>query len=84
MPGSFGKQNHGASIALADLNKNGRADLVIFYIEHPEGENRGYYRIGRNLDANGCATGGWTEPIQVPGWFGTQNQGAGIAITTLL
>ena len=84
IPGAFTKQNHGVSIAIADLNRNGRPDLIVFYIEHPEGENRGYYRVGKSLDANGFTTGGWSEPLQVPGWFGTQNQGAGIAITALL
>lgn len=88
IPGSFGTQSHGASVAVADLKKNGRLDLLVLTIEHhrdhPLEENRGYYRIGRNLDTTGLATGGWTNPLDVPGWFGCWNQGAGIALTTLL
>jgi hypothetical protein len=81
----FNSQNHGASIAIADLNRNGRPDLIVFHIEHPpKGENRGYYRVGKNLDAKGFATGGWSKPILVPGWFGTRNQGAGIVFTMLV
>jgi hypothetical protein len=80
VPGWFGWENQGAGIALADLNGNGRLDLIVFHIDNPGGENRGYYRVGRDLDVNGNATGGWTGPILVPGWFGSEDQGAGITV----
>jgi hypothetical protein len=79
IPGWFGAENQGGSIALADLNSSGRPDLIVFHIDNPGGENRGYYRIGWNLDTAGNVTGGWTNPIAIPGWFGTENQGGGIA-----
>jgi hypothetical protein len=57
--------------------------LIIFHIDNPGGENHGYYRIGRNLDASGNVTGGWSRIKSVPGWFGAEDQGAGIALTNL-
>jgi hypothetical protein len=80
VPGWFGSEDQGADIAVADVTGNGRPDLVVFHVDNPGGENHGYYRIGRNLDRYGRVTGGWSSVIPVPGWFGWENQGAGIAI----
>src|SRR5262249_33086973 len=52
---------------------------IVFHIDNPAGENQGYYRIGWGLNGAGNVTGGWSDPIQVPGWFGSENQGGGIA-----
>ncbi len=79
VPGWFGAQDQGANIAIADISCSGQYDLIVFSIDNPAGENRGYYRIGWNLDINGNITGGWSKVKPIPGWFGTQNQGAGIA-----
>ncbi len=76
-------ENQGAAIALADLDGNGRLELIIFAIDSPQGLNRGNYRIGWNLDAAGKVTGGWSPWIVPPIWFSWENQGAGIAIDDL-
>ncbi len=83
VPGWFGAEDQGAGIAIVDINGNGRPDLVVFHVDNPGGENHGYYRIGWNLDNNGNVTGGWSPIIEVPGWFGAEDQGAGIAVTNL-
>lgn len=80
VPGWFGAEDQGAGIAIADISGNGRPDLVVFHIDNPGGENRGFYRIGWNLNLAGVVTGGWTGPIPIPGWFGAENQGAAIAL----
>jgi hypothetical protein len=80
VPGWFGSQDQGGDIAVADVSGNGRPDLIVFHLDNPGGENHGYYRIGWNLDAAGNVTGGWSGVIPVPGWFGAEDQGAGIAI----
>jgi hypothetical protein len=82
-PVGFGTQNHGGGIAVADIGNNGRPDLIVLHIDSPGGGNKGFFRIGRDLDASGVITGGWTAPIQIPGWFGTMTQGAGIAAADL-
>ncbi|MCO6428231.1 galactose oxidase-like domain-containing protein [Nitrosomonas communis] len=83
VPGWFGAENQGAGIALADISGNGRPDLIVFHIDNPGGENHGHYRIGWNLDAGGNVAGGWSNIKAVPGWFGAENQGAGIALADL-
>jgi len=80
VPGWFGWENQGAGIALRDINGNGRPDLVVFHLDNPGGDNHGYYRIGWNLSTGGVVTGGWSPVMAVPGWFGWENQGAGIAV----
>jgi hypothetical protein len=79
VPDWFGNENQGADIAVTDINGNGRPDLVVFHIDNPGGANHGYYRIGRDLDPYGNVAGGWTPVKPVPGWFGNEDQGAGIA-----
>ncbi|HEY9845163.1 MAG TPA: hypothetical protein V6D03_03110, partial [Candidatus Caenarcaniphilales bacterium] len=75
--------NQGLDIAVADLDGNGRPDLIVFQIDSPPGPNQGLFRVGRNLDVNGNVTGGWTPWMAVPDWPYADNQGAGIAVTNL-
>jgi hypothetical protein len=81
IPDWFSWENQGADVAVADLSGSGGADLVIFMIDNGPGQNRGLYRIGKGLDANGAVTGGWTAWTDVPDWFPWENQGGGIAVT---
>jgi hypothetical protein len=83
VPGWFGSEDQGGGVAITDINGNGRPDLIVFHIDNPSGENHGYYRIGWNLDTNGNVSGSWTNPIQVPGWFGSEDQGGGIAVADI-
>jgi len=83
VPGWFGSENQGGDIALADMNDDGAMDLLVSHIDNPQGENRGYYRIGWGLDASGNIQGGWTSPQAIPGWFGSENQGCGIGVADL-
>ncbi|HYF92236.1 MAG TPA: FG-GAP-like repeat-containing protein [Symbiobacteriaceae bacterium] len=83
IPGWWGKESQRGGIALADLNKNGRPDLIVFNIDNPQGENRGYYRIGWNLDQIGNVTGGWTQPLPIPGWWGHFSEGGSISVADI-
>lgn len=83
IPGWLGAENQGGGVALADIDGNNRLDLVVFHIDNPDGVNAGYYRIGWNLDATGTVTGGFSDMIQVPGWFGWENQGGGVAVADI-
>ncbi|WP_067813729.1 galactose oxidase-like domain-containing protein [Nocardia inohanensis] len=83
VPDWFGWENQGAGLALADLNGNGQLDLVMFVVDNPPGQNQGYYRVGRDLAADGTVTGGWTPWLAVPDWFGWENQGADICLTRI-
>jgi galactose oxidase len=81
VPDWFSSENQGADIAVADLSSSGGRDLVVFMIDNPPQQNRGLYRIGKKLDANGNVAE-WTPWIEVPGWFSWENQGGGIAVTS--
>jgi len=80
IPGWFGSEDQAGGIAIADLNGDGMPELIVFHIDNPGGENRGYYRIGWKLNSAGDVTGGWSAPKPIPGWFGAENQGGGIAV----
>ena len=80
VPDWFSWENQGVDAALADLTGSGRPDLVVLMVDDGPQQNRGLYRIGRDLDAAGVVTGGWTPWVDVPDWFSWQNQGAGIDV----
>ncbi len=65
---------------MTDLDGDGLPELIVFHIDNPSGGNQGYYRIGRGVNSAGAVTGGWTDPVQVPDWFGNDNAGGSIAI----
>ena len=72
-------ENDGANVAAADLDGNGSPELIVLRVDHPTpSPNRGFYRVGRKLDATGnvAGRGPWLE---VPDWGSPNNQGAGIA-----
>ena len=49
-----------AGIAVADLDGDGRPEVVVFAAEAGSASNGGYYTIGRALDAEGAVRGGWS------------------------
>jgi hypothetical protein len=55
VPDWFSWGNQGADVALADLDGDGRQDLVVFMIDDGPQQNRGLYRVGRKLDAGGTS-----------------------------
>lgn len=83
VPDWFAFENQHGSIALSDLDGDGRPELVVFMIDNPEGKNQGYYRIGKKLDANGNVTGGWGPWIPIPDWFSWENQAGSITVADL-
>ncbi|MEO6503391.1 MAG: VCBS repeat-containing protein [Jatrophihabitantaceae bacterium] len=81
VPDWFPWENAGASVALADLEGDGRLDVLLLMIdEETTGQNAGYFRVGRGLDDTGDLTGGWTDWQRVPDWFSAENEAAGIAV----
>jgi hypothetical protein len=83
VPGWFGSEDQGAGIAVGPIGGWWQNDLVVFHVDNPGGENQGYYRIGWALDQAGNVTGGWSPVKPVPGWFGSEDQGGGVALAWL-
>ncbi len=48
-----------------------------------KGQNRGLFRVARDMDGEGLATGRWEWWQAVPDWFSWENQGAGVAVADL-
>jgi hypothetical protein len=83
VPDWFSFENQGAGVAVTDLDGDGRPELIVFMIDNPAGQNQGYYRVGRKLDAGGAVTGGWGDWIPIPDWFSFENQHGGVAVADL-
>jgi len=82
-PGAWwGGENQGGDITSWDIDANGRPDIIVFHIDHPDNGNAGYYRIGWNVDNNG-GVASWSGPFQIPGWWGLDSQGGGIAVADI-
>jgi len=78
----LGWHNAGGGAAIADIDGNGRPDLVLMGVDFPAGLNNFRYTIGWNLDKSGRAER-WTSPmIQVDG-LGQYEIGGGAAIADL-
>ena len=83
IPDWFSVDNQGGGVAVADVAGTGKPDLLVVTVDNPGGQNRGVYRLGRRLDAQGNVTAGWTPWIDIPDWFSWENQGVGAAVVDL-
>ncbi len=82
--GPIGDSSSGLGIAVSDFRGNARPDLIVFWVDNPDGNNRGYYRVGEDLDPTGVPIGGWgADRYAIPGPWGFDTQGAGIALAAL-
>ena len=80
IPVKIGAHTSGAGIAIGDIDNDGELNLIITYIDNPDGDNHAYYCIGSDINNNPPS---WSGAIMVPGWFGKDSSGAGIAITDI-
>ncbi len=78
LPG-LGSDGQGAGIAAAQLDNNPMPELILMAYNSPPGPNSFYYMVGRNLNAGGMPTTGWSAPIVVPG-LGWEGQGAAATV----
>src|SRR5258708_29500132 len=83
VPDWFSFENQGASIAVEDIDHDGKQDLVVFMIDNPAGQNTASYRVGKALDVDGNVTGGWGPWLAIPDWFSFENQYGAIALADL-
>ena len=84
VPEWFSWENQGAGVAVTPRDAQGKCHLIVFMIDNPPEVNRGLYRIGRDLAADGTVQGGWSAWTDVTGWFSWENQGGGVAAIDLV
>jgi hypothetical protein len=77
VPG-VGWEGQGAGAATADLDGNGRPELILMAYDNPAQANNFRYKIGWNLNSGGT-TNNWTSHNQVAG-VGWEGQGAAAVI----
>jgi hypothetical protein len=77
----IGRLTRGAGAAISDIDGNGRPDLVLMYIDAPDGPNQFRYMIGWNLDTEGNAER-WSDLIHGPS-PGNQSAGGGAEIADI-
>ncbi len=80
VPDWWGWENQGAGITAADLDGDGRPELIVFTIDHPPQGNAGLYTIGWGLDGTGHCVDGWSRWSAVPDWGFFENQGAAVGL----
>ncbi|GAB0103191.1 hypothetical protein JMUB6875_21630 [Nocardia sp. JMUB6875] len=80
IPDWWGWENQGAGLTVADLDGDGRPELIVFAIDNPQGENGGVYTVGWGLDGSGHCVDGWSRWSRVPDWGFWENQGAAVAV----
>jgi hypothetical protein len=79
---SLGSFDSGGGLAVGDLDKNGRPDLVLVAIDNPEQDNNFWLNIGRNLNTSGTPVS-WSEKTVVPCDIGWLSAGGGAALADL-
>jgi hypothetical protein len=55
-----------AGISVGDIDKDGRPDVVVAYVETASSGATTWFRIGWQLDASGNPQGGWSDPYRLP------------------
>jgi hypothetical protein len=82
VPDWFPEQNAGAGVAVADIDGDGHADVVLFMVDDAPGQNVAYFRIGWAVDDD-CTIGTWGNWTTIPDWGPWFNEGAGIAVADI-
>ena len=79
---TIGAHNQGGGSTFADLNDNGKPDLILMAVDNPAGRNNIRYKIGWDLDETGAVSGGWgaVNRVTLDKKFASLHDGGGVAV----
>ncbi|MCB0071501.1 MAG: hypothetical protein KDE20_08595, partial [Caldilineaceae bacterium] len=80
IPHWIGSSTQGAGLDILDINGDAHPELFFGWIDNPADVNKGYYRVGWDLDANGDSANWWVYPKEIIGAFGPENAGLGLTL----
>jgi len=83
MINGVGWEGQGAGIAFADLNRNGKPDMVLMAYDNPARANSFRYRIGWDYNYSTGKAASWTSNYITVNGVGWEGEGAGIAIADI-
>ncbi len=81
--GGVGNEGQGAGVAFADLNRNGKPDIVVMAYDNPAQGNSFRYRIGWDFNYSTGKASSWASGYKTVGGVGWEGEGAGIAFADL-
>lgn len=77
----LGHINQGSGVAIGDIDKNGRPDMILMGIDNPKGKNNFWYKVLYDIDENGYySKESSILSISAEGW---ENSGGDIALCDL-
>lgn len=77
----LGHINQGAGVAIGDIDKNGRPDMILMGIDNPKGKNNFWYKVLYDIDENGYySKESSILSLYAEGW---ENSGGDIALCDL-
>lgn len=77
----LGHINQGAGVAIGDIDKNGKPDMILMGIDNPKGKNNFWYKVLYDIDENGYySKESSILSISAEGW---ENSGGDIALCDL-
>lgn len=77
----LGHINQGTGVAIGDIDKNGRPDMILMGIDNPKGKNNFWYKVLYDIDENGYySKESSILSISAEGW---ENSGGDIALCDL-
>lgn len=75
-------ENQGAGVAVADLDADGKPEIIVLAVDNPPGQNDGYYSVGWRLEG-GRPADGWGPWQPVPDWRFWEGQDAALSVAGL-